>query len=751
MLGIADEIDAFKSKKEMTQRRGSTSGREPTKSAEGILDMMRTSSATRFPEIYKNVRISYPRYRGSTIQHLTVAAKKDIAENGIDSRHYVSGPLATWEVNPRVKGPEAFTSDYREDPVMARAKYECKPSRAINPYFRNRVALDSAFISRDTMPLTVTYQLEGTGQRQVWVPRYVFAPDFFPVRGAVYAMHGDLAISGDRAGIAMAHVVRHSEHETIAEDEFGATYTVRETRPHVKVDFVISYTSDPSTDPAREIQIRWARQLCFELIRRGFNISRFSFDGFQCLSGDVEIPLLDGTSRKLRELVGAEPFWVYSVKNGRVVPGLCTKAWRTGYRTDMVEVELDNGETVRATSDHLFMLRDGTYRPASSLQPGDSLMPLYRRLRQVSQSTVEYEQIWHPEPDGSGKHWRFTHSMVSHHAYGKLPRGWVTHHKNINALDNRPENLEQMTNAAHAALHNMLSQGRHFSDLWADPEWSAAHRRRISRVQSEVQRGKTGPQSRRYRKDLTFEMIEEVHRLCLTEGVVPTRAEVQRRLGCTQDALYLRVRAAGYRSWKAFRDAKEGVPEKNLYQRAWQRRRKNHTVTAVRPGPPEEVYDLQVDEYHNFAIGAGIFVHNSRDSMQILETKGIQCDRVSTDMSGDPWRNLRDIVYEGRLTIPAPAGFDTHPDPVPFLLRDELYGLTRMPSGRVDHPADLSKDEADALACAVFGAVQCGGAEDDRGERAHFAPPRITVGRVFDLPLGANPATLFEREIPSPF
>ncbi len=424
MLGIADEIDAFKSKKEMAVRRGA-SAREPTKSAEGILNMMRTSGSTRFPQVYKQVRISYPRYKGSTIQRLTEEAKADIDTNGIDSRHYVSGPLATWEVNPRVTGKEAFAGDYAEDPVMARSKYECRPARAINPYFRNHLALDACFTPVRQAPVEVSYRLEeGAARgltRTVWVPQYHFAPDFFPVRGAIYAMHADMAVSGDRAGVAMAHVVKFTEHEVIAEDEDGATHPIREIRPHVKVDFVINYAADTSADPAREIQIRWARQLAFELIRRGFNIQYFSFDSFQ-----------------------------------------------------------------------------------------------------------------------------------------------------------------------------------------------------------------------------------------------------------------------------------------------------------------------------------------STDSMQILEAKGIECEKVSTDLSEDPWRNLRDLAYEGRLTIPRLVG-DDPTNPPPLLLRDELLSLTRLPNGRIDHPSDGSKDEADALACAVLGAVTMGGAEEASGERNYVGAPDITVGRDFDLPAGVSVDSVWLTEMPSPF
>ena len=123
--------------------------------------------------------------------------------------------------------------------------------------------------------------------------------------------------------------------------------------------------------------------------------------------------------------------------------------------------------------------------------------------------------------------------------------------------------------------------------------------------------------------------------------------------------------------------------------------------------------------------------------MQILSTRGIDTARISTDSSEDPWRNLRDLMYEGRVSIPGLAG---DPPPV-LLLREELLSLTRAPNGRIDHPADGSKDLADAMACAVLGAVEVGGEEEDTSPRAHLDAADFGVGYLFDLPIGVDPAT----------
>jgi hypothetical protein len=276
ILGIADEIDAFRSRAEL-QKTAGNKARDSSSSAEAILEMIRTSASTRFPQTYKNVIISYPRYLGSTIQQQVARGREDNEKNGERSRHFVSGPLATWEANPRVPGKESFAEDYENDPVMARAKYECKPSLAINPYFANEAALRECCIKVVQQPVTVDYVREGA----TWKPLYGFTQDLYPVKGAVYAMHADLSVKGDRAGVSLAHVKTWQDHTVIGYTENGMEIEVSERRPVVKVDFTLSYEASASAAPPREIQIRWARLLCLELRRMGFPIVRFTFDQYQ--------------------------------------------------------------------------------------------------------------------------------------------------------------------------------------------------------------------------------------------------------------------------------------------------------------------------------------------------------------------------------------------------------------------------------------------------------------------------------------
>jgi deoxycytidine triphosphate deaminase len=102
----------------------------------------------------------------------------------------------------------------------------------------------------------------------------------------------------------------------------------------------------------------------------------------RCLSADTRVALVDGTAPTLEEMAtrhaSGELFWGYSIgPNGRLIVA-CLEAPRFIGRDALLEIELDNGERIHATPDHLFMRRDGRMAAASELRPRDALMPLYR-------------------------------------------------------------------------------------------------------------------------------------------------------------------------------------------------------------------------------------------------------------------------------------------------------------------------------------------------------------------------------------
>ena len=100
-----------------------------------------------------------------------------------------------------------------------------------------------------------------------------------------------------------------------------------------------------------------------------------------CFTGDTLVALASGGSRGFADLVadwrrGITHLGYATDEAGRVVVAQLIEPRLTRQNAPLVRVTLDNGEAVRCTPDHLFRLRDGSYRRADQLALGASLMPL---------------------------------------------------------------------------------------------------------------------------------------------------------------------------------------------------------------------------------------------------------------------------------------------------------------------------------------------------------------------------------------
>src|SRR5688572_9516297 len=100
-----------------------------------------------------------------------------------------------------------------------------------------------------------------------------------------------------------------------------------------------------------------------------------------CFTGDTEVVLADSRRYRLDDLASRRgPSYVYACTSSGRVRCAAATAHVTGRASTLVEVELDNGERIRCTPDHRFMLLNGNYCEAASLAGGVSLMPFYSQL-----------------------------------------------------------------------------------------------------------------------------------------------------------------------------------------------------------------------------------------------------------------------------------------------------------------------------------------------------------------------------------
>ncbi|MDG4818422.1 ATP-binding protein [Micromonospora sp. WMMD956] len=154
-----------------------------------------------------------------------------------------------------------------------------------------------------------------------------------------------------------------------------------------------------------------------------------------CFTGDTMVALASGRSRSFADLAadwaqGISHFGYTTNKAGRVVVAPLVEPRLTKRDAPLVRVTIDNGEAVRCTPDHLFRLRDGSYRRADALVPGDSLMPLYRSLssKAEGQKLQGYERVWMNDKE----EWVYTHYLADawnlRHGRDNATNGNVRHH-----------------------------------------------------------------------------------------------------------------------------------------------------------------------------------------------------------------------------------------------------------------------------------------------------------------------------------
>ena len=444
-----------------------------------------------------------------------------------------------------------------------------------------------------------------------------------------------------------------------------------------------------------------------------------------CFTGDTKVSLLDGRELSFLELLDEYgydgKFWVYScTSDGDVVPGLAHSVHKTNVSTRIAIVKLDNGEEIKCTPDHRFMLRDGSYVEAKDLVSGSSLMPLYRdyvKKFKGDTTPLGYERCYNPLDDS----WFVSHKKFSemYHSdeikaikdrYINQDRcAVVTHHVNFNKLDNRPDNLRPMELHEHIKYHT-----KHMKDYYSSPS-GVKHRAYLSSVcknnidrlheghrkfldsiegkkicaknlekwnnrdgfsESDVNRwkeavsrgslkwwssedglkekekrssifkyrnssGYTGERLREfYKTDRGLEIKRDKAKLFhdmnkrKAKEIIDSKRLYYDSLGITYDIIV--DIASSVSSWGKFirkinslyntgikstsnlttflkcygilnkKDFTINVCKNDSYVY------KNHTVVSVEIiDSCVDVYDLEVDEYHNFALSSGVFVHNS--------------------------------------------------------------------------------------------------------------------------------------------
>ncbi len=201
-----------------------------------------------------------------------------------------------------------------------------------------------------------------------------------------------------------------------------------------------------------------------------------------CFTGDTKVALTDGRNLSFKELVeertAGKKHWTFTfnpetkkieiteVKNPRL----------TRKNQKIMEVILDNGQRVRCTLDHRFLLRNGLYKDAKDLKPNDSLMPAYFNIRRI-RSHYDYLGVLQPFTG----YYEFVHRLADEYNIrskkAKKNKGkYILHHKDFNKFNNSPDNIERLTIKQHYRIHC-----RQAKNLWKEKgdEFREKHRKSL--------------------------------------------------------------------------------------------------------------------------------------------------------------------------------------------------------------------------------------------------------------------------------
>jgi intein/homing endonuclease len=475
-------------------------------------------------------------------------------------------------------------------------------------------------------------------------------------------------------------------------------------------DRIIYYVDVGNATPeeAYDIVNRWRKAIKKrEYLNRNAGDYRTQWNPV-CFVGDTKIALVNGTSITFEEWAKTpdKKLWVYSKdKDGNTVSGLGYHPRTSGEKETCI-VTLDNGHTAECTYDHPWMLKDGTYKKAIELEEGNSLAAVYFKTssKEDGDNLDGYEQIWINEGGYGGsvkgikEGWGYTHQVIVNRCLGGYGgNGRVAHHKDFDKRNNSPDNLRLMGRVEHIELHAALYEeglGKWIKEnpelhyekglgKWVDenPELHKANAARVGKVWRPINLTKYNKSeahrkvaSKTLKKTVTEKWKDPEFREMLRPHqanngnkhvAVYNKSEKSLRVGKKMANQNFSL----YRKWQKF--PKEF--KKNNPYHVWKSTHKapNHcVVSVVKTGKSKLVYDITVEEFHNFAIdvspvsscgkrSSGVFVHNSIDADLFWPVREGSTSRVEK-LSGTP--NISDIVdieYQ----------------------RNKLFGALRIPKG----------------------------------------------------------------------
>lgn len=360
----------------------------------------------------------------------------------------------------------------------------------------------------------------------------------------------------------------------------------------------------------------------------------------------AEGTLVDGPigAKPIESMLVGDLVYTYRASTRKPAVGRVNEVISVG-RAPVVKVTLDNGEEVRCTPDHKWLVcpqfqkDDPVERRAEDLRLGDRLLPLRKVINRGSwrHPAAPREYLYAHDAAHSSQ----THVEVARTVLGERPPGHDTHHVDGNAMNNAPGNLEYKLSSDHHAEHGRETALR----SWKNPAVRATRHEAMRQNGEKWRRdgrfaGENNPRygDRRGRVTLTcaqcggqyeaWRRDKDESRFCSRRCYLASKAVKSQCLFCGGTTKQSRTKFCSRACWRE--GLKAGL---------------NHRVVSVEDDGYANVWSIGVDPDHNYALAAGVFVRNCQSEMRAAAYISGDDRFIATCESGDVHAGNASILF----------------------------------------------------------------------------------------------------------
>jgi glycosyltransferase involved in cell wall biosynthesis len=292
---------------------------------------------------------------------------------------------------------------------------------------------------------------------------------------------------------------------------------------------------------------------------------------YPCVTGDTLIDMPRDYMKyphgvPIKNLVGKKDLltWTFNEGNGEFELKKIIATRKTRTNAKVIKINWTDGTNIKLTPDHRVLTYKRGWVKAKDLLLNESVVALKKHIQiQIS--------------IGKG-YWPYEHREIARKIFGKIPHGYHVDHIDGNSFNNTPRNLQ------------LLSPKEHGEKTFKD----------IFRTKQAIEKTTIGWQkwsnTEEGKKRLSENGKIRSHRFWDNLSLKARQEFINNRTEKTREK---------YKNWWL----SLSTEEKNHWGDSGRQSRWNHKVKSIEECKNEDVYDMEVEDTHNFIAG-GVVVHN---------------------------------------------------------------------------------------------------------------------------------------------